>query len=80
MGTEAIRQRIAKDLGTLQHDYSAARIGVFGSRVRGDARPDSDINLLVEFNAPIDLFEFVRLRGYLSRRLEARIDIVTESA
>jgi predicted nucleotidyltransferase len=36
----------------LQHRFSAQRIGLFGSCVRGIARPDSDVDILVELGEP----------------------------
>jgi predicted nucleotidyltransferase len=55
-------------------------LSVFGSVARGEARPESDVDLLVEFSAPVGLFEFVRLRRFLEEILGARVDLVTPDA
>ncbi len=54
--------------------------GIFGSRARGDHRPDSDIDLLVGFNRPMGLFAFLGLQNKLSEITGKKIDLVTEKA
>jgi predicted nucleotidyltransferase len=53
------------------------RLWVFGSVVRGEARPDSDIDLVAEFDphAKVSLTGFARLRQDLSELLEAPVDL-----
>jgi uncharacterized protein len=53
---------------------------VFGSVARGDAADGSDIDLLVEFDRPVGLFHFVRVRDFLSRELGTAVDLVTRDA
>ena len=55
--------------------FAPERIYVFGSQERGTARPDSDIDLLVEFDRPVSLFEFARLRGHLQDLLGRPVDL-----
>ena len=45
--------------------HAVSGVWVFGSAARGELRPDSDIDLLVEFDRPVSLFESARLRGHL---------------
>jgi predicted nucleotidyltransferase len=54
------------------------RIGLFGSFVRGEQRPDSDIDLLVEFEAGRKTFDtFMELSFFLEDVLEHQIELVT---
>ncbi len=55
-------------------------LALFGSAVRGEARADSDIDILVEFNRPIGLFSFIRLQHRLSEILGRQVDLVTPEA
>lgn len=55
-------------------------LAVFGSFARGESTPNSDIDLLVEFDQPIGLFEFIRLKNYLEELTRRRIDLVTPDA
>jgi predicted nucleotidyltransferase len=54
------------------------RIGLFGSFVRGEQRPDSDIDLLVEFEPARKTFDtFNELCFFLEEILQRRIELVT---
>ena len=48
---------------------------LFGSVARDEARPDSDVDLLVEFDRPVGLFTFVRLKRYLEEILGSPVDL-----
>ncbi len=65
-----------------EHRSDLERLGVksvalFGSAVRGEAREDSDVDLLVEFQRPVGLFEFVDVKQYLEDVLGCRVDLGT---
>ena len=54
------------------------RIGLFGSFLRGEQRPDSDIDLLVEFDPGKKTFDsFMELSFFLEEVLQHRIEHVT---
>jgi uncharacterized protein len=57
--------------------FGVVRAGVFGSVVRGEARPESDLDLLVEFEQGRTLFDLVELKDELSRVLGRRADVLT---
>jgi predicted nucleotidyltransferase len=72
---------VLKDLTTeLRDRFKVRRIGVFGSTVKNQRRPDSDVDILVEFETPISGFLFVHLRDYLSECLGVKVDLVTPPA
>lgn len=56
---------------------SVKRIGVFGSVARNEARPGSDVDVLVEFHETPDLVDFVILKERLEAILETRVDLAT---
>lgn len=56
------------------------KIGVFGSAVRGETRPDSDIDLIVEFSKRKSLLALVALERQLTRALGRKVDLLTEAA
>ncbi|HUH96684.1 MAG TPA: nucleotidyltransferase family protein [Anaerolineales bacterium] len=60
--------------------YGVRSLSVFGSVARNRIRKHSDIDLLVEFNQPVGLFEFVRLQIYLEKVLGREVDLVTPQA
>jgi uncharacterized protein len=58
-----------------------ARLALFGSIVRGDARPDSDVDLLVQFFPGAKTFNrFLALSELLEDRLGCRVELVTMEA
>ncbi|GMR24248.1 MAG: nucleotidyltransferase family protein [Acidobacteriota bacterium] len=57
------------------------RLALFGSVLRGDARPDSDIDLLVQFSPGAKTFDrFLSLCELLEERLGRRVELVTTEA
>ena len=53
---------------------------IFGSVARDDARPDSDIDFLVEFSIEASLFDLFRVRHYLEDLLKCDVDLGTLDA
>ena len=69
-----------KDNGAELQRFHVSSLSLFGSVVRGEDSPGSDIDLLVEFNEPVGMFTFVRLKNYLEKLLGAKVDLVTPEA
>lgn len=55
-------------------------LGVFGSYVRHEEDPDSDLDVLVTFDEAPSLLTFLALENYLSDLLGVRVDLVMEDA
>jgi predicted nucleotidyltransferase len=60
--------------------FGVKSIALFGSVVREEARPESDIDILVEFGRPVGLLTFLRLQHRLEDLLGRRVDLVTPAA
>lgn len=62
----------------LAERFGVSAIFVFGSHVRGDAGPDSDLDLIVEFAADArpTLFSLARLDRTLESALGVRVDVI----
>jgi predicted nucleotidyltransferase len=58
--------------------YHPTRIGIFGSFARGESTSESDIDILYNFQNPIGLFQLVRLQNELQRKLNKKVDLVSE--
>jgi predicted nucleotidyltransferase len=55
-----------------------ARLALFGSTVRDEARPDSDVDVLIQFTAGAKSYErFLAVAELLEARLGRRVDLVT---
>ena len=55
-------------------------VSLFGSIARGDDSESSDVDLLVDFDRPVGLFEFARVKLYLEELLSREVDLVTPQA
>jgi len=80
MGKREIIDIIRRSKPEMESRYGVKRVGLFGSYVTGRQRKRSDIDILVAFSRDIDLFDFLDLREYLEDRLQAKVDLVMESA
>ncbi len=54
-------------------------LGVFGSVARGEDRPDSDVDLLVELPAGMGLFAIAKVQNELEELLGCQVDLIPES-
>ncbi len=52
---------------------------LFGSRARGDDRPDSDIDIMIEVDpaALIGVYEYVALKDYIAGLFDGSVDVVS---
>ena len=68
-------------LADLCERYRVRELSLFGSAARGDMRPDSDIDLLVDFlpDADIDLVDYAGLMLDLSHLLGRKVDLVSKN-
>ncbi|BBM69407.1 nucleotidyltransferase family protein [Rhodothermus marinus] len=80
LSVEEIRCILAGEMPFLKERFRVKFVGLFGSVVRGEAGEHSDLDVLVEFEEPPTLFQFVELKDWLSRRLGCNVDLVMKSA
>lgn len=67
------------DILSLASRYGARRIRVFGSVARGEERPDSDIDFLVDFPPGYDLFaQRLPLIQSLAELLDRKVELIPE--
>ena len=68
-----------RDIVLLAEQYSARRIRVFGSVARGEERPGSDIDFLVDFPQGYDIFtQRLPLSEKLMTLTGRKVDLVPE--
>lgn len=76
-----IRRILKEQKPYLEEMYGVHIVGVFGSYIRHEERPDSDIDLLIDLERPprISLLGLVELEYYLSDLLGMKVDISIKS-
>lgn len=62
----------------LAHKFHVQTIGLFGSVVRDDFSPSSDIDIIVDFDQPIGI-EFIDLADYMEQHLQKKVDLVSRN-
>ncbi len=71
---------LKQELPYLKEKFKVKSIGIFGSYARGEQTKTSDIDMLIEFEAPVGFFKFIELEDYLSEKLGVKVDLVTPDA
>ena len=60
--------------------FRVVELALFGSTVRDEARPESDIDILVTFDGPADSKRYFGVWFYIEDLLGRRVDLVTDKA
>ena len=75
-----IEAKLKENKDLLNKRFNVKEIGIFGSFVRGEQKETSDIDILVEFEGRVSLFEIVRLERFLSELLGEKVDLVMKNS
>lgn len=54
----------------------ATNVSVFGSVARGNDRPDSDVDLLVDVGASVGLFKLMQMKAKAEELLGRTVDVI----
>jgi uncharacterized protein len=79
MGQSPTFEIARAELATFCRRWHIRKLSLFGSRLRGGARPDSDVDLLVEFQPGhrIGLIQMARIERELSELIGRKVDLRT---
>lgn len=75
-----IKKILSLHKNEFEEKYSVKEIGVFGSYVKNKNKRKSDLDILVEFDRPVDFFLFLELEERLSKILKIKVDLVMKKA
>jgi predicted nucleotidyltransferase len=78
MNANQLLQSKRQEIMQIAARHGATNVRVFGSVARGEARPDSDIDFLVNLEADRSLLDLARLLRELQTLLGCPVDVVTE--
>jgi len=79
LSKQAVLDNLSEHREQLQQ-FSVKMLFLFGSVARDMAHPDSDVDLLVEFECPVGLFTFLGLKHYLEEILGCSVDLGTPNS
>jgi len=80
MQTAEEREELFRKISSFLKKHGATRVSVFGSYVRGEEGPESDIDVLVEFAERKSLLTLVNIELELSDYLGIKVDLLTENS
>ena len=68
------------EIYAIARKHKAEKLWVFGSCARGEERPDSDVDFLVQFGPKTTIFDYVRMQDDVSKLLGCGVDVVDVEA
>lgn len=68
---------IAQNKEFLKKSFAVSQIAIFGSYAKGKQKKTSDIDILVNLDADLTIFDFLRLESHLSSLLNKKVDLGT---
>ncbi len=75
-----IISKLKAEKNILHKKFNVTKLGVFGSFARGEEKPESDIDILIEFSETPGMMNFFNTEEYLEKLLKRKIDLVRENA
>ena len=75
-----IKAKLHQQLPMLSERYKIKSLALFGSYVRRDPKPTSDLDLLVTYTELPSLLKFIELENYLTDLLGIKVDLVMKDA
>jgi predicted nucleotidyltransferase len=80
MNREEVISFLSSHREELEERFRVVFLALFGSTARGEAGPESDVDLLVEFLETPGLTEYMRLKFWLEDCLGRPVDLVMKKA
>ena len=79
MSKARILELLAANSDDIARRFRVKHLSLFGSAARDELRPDSDVDVLVEFDGPATFDRYIGLIRYLEVLLQRKVDVVTET-
>ena len=67
-----------QELKRICQESGISYLAIFGSEARGEARDDSDVDLLIEFKDTPGLIRFIGIKQQFEKILDRKVDLVTK--
>ncbi len=71
-----IQTILHENIAEIKVKFQVKSISIFGSYTRDQQKPESDLDLLVEFSGPVGLLHIIKVENYLTDLLEISVDLV----
>jgi len=74
------KDRILEQIVQALKEQGATKVAIFGSYARGEERPESDVDVIVEFSERKSLLDLVRIERELHETVGVKVDLLTEKS
>ena len=74
------RKTLFQKIARILKARGACRVAIFGSYARGEERPGSDLDIIVDFSERKSLLDIIGIEQELSEELGLKVDLLTEKA
>ena len=74
------KDRILEQIVQALKEQGATKVAIFGSFARGEERPESDVDVIVEFSERKSLLDLVRIERELHETVGVKVDLLTEKS
>lgn len=75
-----IKKVLNKNKTQFRKSFKVKEIGIFGSYIKSEQTKKSDLDILVEFESPIDFFDYLEFEEHLTKLLGIKVDLVMKKA
>jgi predicted nucleotidyltransferase len=75
-----IKKILVQNEKEIKIQFKVKDFGIFGSMIRAESKPTSDIDILVDFKDEADLIDLTGLALFLEEKLKQKADIVPKRA
>jgi len=81
MNRQEILDRLRKNQRALRA-RGVTHAALFGSRARGDNRPDSDTDIMIDIDPDLEMsvYDYVGLKRYIASLIDGPVDVVSRDA
>ena len=69
-------QEIKEKITPILQRYGIKKAAIFGSLAKGEVKPDSDVDILVEIKSDMSLLDFIGIKIELEEALKMKVDLV----
>lgn len=75
-----IKVKLNALMATLKEKYHVETIEIFGSYVRAEQNKKSDLDLLITFSKPYNLWELIDVKEFLTKKMHIQVDLVPKDS
>ncbi len=77
---DEIKKILTQNEKEIKTRFKVQSLGIFGSAIREEQKPTSDIDILVDFDDTADLIDLIGLALFLEEKIGQRVDVVPKRA